>query len=201
MVDLAISTFSTLLSDYLKRTFMLNEDIVHLMSLMNQEKVIPSNKVHVFLTNIERETGGGIKFGQQKSGDYYKTGGPSWQLNLYLMIAAVFNEKQYEESLSVISGVAMFLQSNNSFLIKNTTVNVNIEPVNLSFGELSNLWSICGNMYYPSLLCKLRTLNIDSNEIKHFGQIISRKDVDTDRKNKAPKDYVEKNRDNNETEN
>ncbi|MDR2084107.1 MAG: DUF4255 domain-containing protein [Bacteroidales bacterium] len=194
MINLAVTTFSSLLSDYLKKVFKLNEDIVTIVPLINQEKTIPSNKIHIFLTNIERETGSGIKFGQQKSGNYYKSGGPSWQLNLYLMIAAVFNEKQYEESLTIMSGVTMFLQSNNSFLITNTVTNINVEPVNLSFSELSNLWSICGNMYYPSLLCKLRTLNIDSEEIKHFGRIIKQKDVVADKKNKIPEGYTEKNR-------
>lgn len=181
MIDLTISAFSLLLSDYLKKVFKLNEDIVILTPLINQEKSIVSNKIHVFLTNIERETGSGIKFGQQKSGNYYKAGGPSWQLNLYMMIAAVFNEKQYEESLVLMSAVTMFLQSNNTFLIPNTNASIHVEPVNLSFSELSNLWSICGNMYYPSLLCKLRTLNIDAEEIKHFGKVIRKKDVEVDK--------------------
>lgn len=195
MISLTVSTFSVLLSDYLKKVFKLNEDIVSIMPLANQQNAISSNKVHLFLTNIERETGAGIKFGHQKSGDYYKSGGASWHLNLYLMIAAVFNEKQYEESLSIISAVAFFLQSNNSFKLLNSDIQVSIEPVNLSLNELSNLWSINGNNYYPSILCKVRTLNIDSDEIKHFGQVVRQKDVGVDKKNKIPEGYIEKNRD------
>lgn len=182
MINLAISTFSSLLSDYLKRVFELNEDIVNIMSLANQQNATPSNKVYLFLTNIERETGSGIKFSQQKSGDYYKSGGPSWQLNLYLMIAVVFNEKQYEESLSIISAVALFLQFNNSFKLSKSDLQVSIEPVNLTLSELSNLWSINGNNYYPSILCKLRTINIDGEEIKHFGQVIKQREVDVNKK-------------------
>lgn len=159
MINSAISTFSSLLSDYLKKDFNFDEDIVSVLPLVNQQNAMASNKVHLFLTNIERETGAGIKFGQQKTGDNYKSGSPSWQLNLYLMIAAVFSEKQYEESLRIISAVALFLQSNNSFKLPNSDIQISVEPVNISFSELSNLWSINGNNYYPSILCKLRTLN------------------------------------------
>lgn len=179
MITHTVSTFSSLLSDYLKRVFKLDEEIVRIAPVMNSDKSTPDNKVHLFLTNIERETAGGIRFGQQTAGDYHKTGSPSWQLNLYLMIAAVFNEKQYEESLSIMSGTVMFLQSNHSFILPDSNITINVEPVNLSFNELSNLWSICGNAYYPSLLCKLRTLSIDSEEMKHFGRIISETDIET----------------------
>ncbi|MDR0368504.1 MAG: DUF4255 domain-containing protein [Bacteroidales bacterium] len=182
MIHLTVATFSELLSNHLKIVFKLNEDIVQVAPLASQDKNVPSNKIHVFLTNIERETGGGIQFGQQTSGKLVRSGGISWQLNLYLMIAAVFNEKQYGESLSLMSGVALFLQSHNVFSVKNTSQNVCVEPVNLSFSELSNLWSIFGSMYYPSILCKIRVLDIDSREIKHFAQTIRQKDVDASEK-------------------
>jgi hypothetical protein len=49
---------------------------------------------------------------------------------------------------------------------------VALEPVNLSFGELSNLWAIHGNRYYPSLLCKIRNVAMDAKEIKQVGTIV-----------------------------
>ncbi len=169
MLSLSINTFCSLLNDYLKRSFRLNENIVSLQPLYETNKTQPTNKIHLFLTNIERETGGGLKFNQQAiSESHYKRGNPSWQLNLYILLAAVFSEKQYEESLQLLSGALFFLQNNNQFTLPQTNTTLAIEPINLSFHELSNLWGICGGAYYPSILLKIRTLNINSNEIKQI---------------------------------
>lgn len=174
MLSLSITMFSSLLADHLKRAFKLDESIVSLQPLTEQNKAQPSNKIHLFLVNVERETSGGISFNQQAlPGGYYKSGAPSWQLNLYIMLAAVFQEKQYEEALRLLSGTLSFLQSNNQFPLPGSPVKLAVEPVNMSFNELSNLWSICGGTYYPSIVCKIRTLNIDEAEIKRMGRIVS----------------------------
>ena len=178
MVASALTNFSSLLSDYLKMAFKLNEDIVSLRPLSGNTEKSPDNKVHIFLTNVERETSAGISFNRKNipGGNFGKTS-PAWQLNLYILIACVFGEKQYEESLYFLSAITSFLQSNNSFPVPQTDGGICIDPVNLSFSELSNLWSIHGNQYYPSVLCRLRTVIIDENEIKHIGRVISEKDV------------------------
>ena len=178
MISLALTTLSSLLSDYLKRSFRLNEDIVSLQPPVSAEKSLPDNKIHLFPINIERETGAGIKFNQRTvSNEYYQKGAPSLFLNLYTVIAATFNEKQYEESLLLMSGVASFLQSNNLFLLPQTDTQISIEIENLSLTELSNIWSINGNRQYPAFICKLRNIIIDGNEIKHIGKLINQKEV------------------------
>jgi hypothetical protein len=53
-----------------------------------------------------------------------------------------------------------------------------IEPVNLSFHELSNLWGIFGGIYYPSVLCRIRTLTVDEQEITDLSGIIMGKEED-----------------------
>ncbi len=174
MLSLSIITFSSLLEDYLRRVFKLDENIVSLQPLSESVKNQPPNKIHLFVVNIERETAGGIRFGRQAvSGNYTGSGSPAWQLNLYVVLAAVFSHKQYEESLRLFSGVLSFLQSNDHFTLPDSGIGLAVEPVNLSIQELSNMWSICGGAYYPSVVCKIRTLNIDTGEIKRMERNIS----------------------------
>lgn len=176
MIAKTLQTLSALLDDYLKRAFRLTEGVVSLQPVSSDKST--DNKVHLFLVNIERETAGGVNHSKQAvSGERYRKGLPVWQLNLYVMLAAAFNEKQYGEGLQLLSGVAAFLQANNSFALPEANVNIFAEPVNIQFYELSNLWSILGSQYYPSLLCKLRNIVIDADEIKRTGTIITAKET------------------------
>lgn len=180
MISKTLSAISSFSSDYLRRMFSLDKDIVCLQPLVNLSQSLPDNKIHLLLVNIERETSRGIQFNKKTISDSHtQKKAPSWTLNLYILFAAVFSEKQYEESLQLLSGLFIFLQSNNIFTIPQTNVTLNIEPVNLSFNELSNLWSINGSNYFPSVLCKVRLLDIDSDEIKQLQRVISQKEVNT----------------------
>ena len=179
MISVTLSTFASLLSEHLKLSFNLNESIVCVQSLQEANKTT-TNKIHIFLVNIERETSGGLKFNQQAiSNTHYKKSLPAWQLNLYVVLAAAFSEKQYEESLQLISEMLLFLQSNNQFTLPQTNISLTTEPVNLSIQELSNLWSIFGGTYYPSILCKIRMLNINSNDIKQLTPAVSQHEPKT----------------------
>ncbi|GAB6122665.1 Pvc16 family protein [Dysgonomonas termitidis] len=180
MIARTLSALSFFSSDYLRRTFNVDEDIVCLQPLFNLSRSSPDNKIHLSLVNVERETAGGIQFNKTSiSGSYAQKGAPSWMLNLYIMFAAVFSEKQYEESLQLLSALFAFLQTNSKFTIPQSNITFNMEPVNLSFNELSNLWSINGSNYFPSVLCKVRVLDIDSEEIKQLQRVVSQKEVNT----------------------
>lgn len=48
-----------------------------------------------------------------------------------------------------------------------------LEPITISMQELSNIWSILGGHYYPSILCKARIISFDGTEIKDIKQRIS----------------------------
>lgn len=178
MMYTILSHLSLLLSDFLKRTFTLNDDIICIQPLVNNGQANVLNKIYLTLVNVERETGHGIQFSQNNiSNSHSQRGAPSWKINFYVLFSAVFSEKQYEESIQILSAVLTYLQSNNTITLPQSSGSFAIEPVNLSFNELSNLWSILGGNYYPSVLCKIRTLNIDSGEIKQLQKVISQKDV------------------------
>jgi hypothetical protein len=179
MLSKALTALATQMDNYLKRAFRLNEEIVSLQPPTSASQSSPGNRLHLFLANIERETAGGITFNRQTiSGEHFQSAMPAWQLNVYVMLAAVFSEKQYSEGLQLLSVAAAFLQTNNQFTLPATDTQVYVEPVNLSFSELSNLWGIYGNQYYPSLLCKLRNVIIDANEIKQIGTVVKSQNYD-----------------------
>ncbi len=169
MIYSTLAKFTDSLSNHLKLSFQLQDDIVLLSSLDNHESKSASNKIIVSLVNVERETSGGIRFNYQNiNTNQYKKGYPPWQLNLYVLVAAIFADKQYIEGLQLLSGILEYLQSNTIIGEKDLHTSLTLEPVNLSFNELSNLWSICGSTYHPSILCKIRIINVDIHQISRI---------------------------------
>ena len=61
-------------------------------------------------------------------------------------------------------------------------ISFSLEVVNLSMHELSNLWSISGENYYPSVVCKIRLLQVDAGEIIDLSHIISSPQQNTELK-------------------
>lgn len=167
-----------MLENHLKLSLLINEEVVIMSSLNSATISTPPNKMIISLVNVERETAGGINFKYQNvSEGHSKKNLPPWQLNLYVLFSAVFAEKQYEESLQVLFATLHFLQKNKNYTIPETNIQLAIEPVNLSFNELSNFWSILGGAYFPSILCKIRTIHIDTNEIAGLSKPIMSKDT------------------------
>lgn len=178
MIYSVLSTFSKGLSDYLCLSYKLVDEVVVLGVPGGENKNFSTNKIIVSLVNIERETASGIQFNYKNvSEKQFKKTLPVWQLNLYVLIAAVFMEKQYEEGLRLLSGAMLYIQGNSTFTLPETGVMLAVEPVNLSFSELSNLWSVCGGTYCPSVLCKIRVLNMDTDNIKQITRAIEKNDV------------------------
>lgn len=127
-----------------------------------------TDKILLSITNIERETAMGINNRFNKGQDMsVQRASPPWHLNIYLMVAAVFSPKRYMESVQILSDTISFLQQNSNLSLPGIS-NVTIEPVSTSPQELSNIWSILGGHYYPSILCKIRMITFDGSEIKEI---------------------------------
>ncbi len=173
-----LNTLQKMLSAHLKLSLGLNDEVALLNPLNNAVVSTPPNKLIISLVNMERETAAGMNFKSSTvSEGQYNKNLPVWQFNLYILFSAVFSEKQYEESLQVFSETLYFLQKNKNYTIQETNSPLAIEPVNISFNELSNLWSICGGNYFPSVLCKIRVINIDSTEISRLSKPIMSKET------------------------
>ena len=97
---------------------------------------------------------------------------PPWYLNIYIMVAAVFSSKRYLESIQILLDSISFLQQNSILKLPDQGT-IMLEPITISMQELSNIWSILGGHYYPSILCKARIISFDGTEIKDIKQRIS----------------------------
>lgn len=179
MIFEALQLLSSQLNDYLKVRFRLTEDIVHISPIKDPAKSFP-NRVGITLVGMERETAGGVSFQRRTVSDSSSAqSAPAWQINLNVLISVIFQEKQYEESLRLFSAVVAFIQKNNMVRAASEGLAFSLEVVNLTMHELSNLWSICGENYYPSVVCRIRILEVDAGEIVDLSYLISKPESDT----------------------
>jgi len=161
MIFEVLYKISSLLNEKLRINFKLNRNIV---SVQQPENLINEGAVSVFLVNLERDTSTGISFGNKSlAGKYTSKYRPVWEINLYVIIASVFPKKQYSDSLKIITEILRIIQENHILSFEHKGLKYSVEPVNVSFQELSNIWSVAGGNYYPSILCKIKTIKIDSN--------------------------------------
>lgn len=177
MIYNTLQTLTSNLSSHLRLRFGLNESIVVAGSPGKDTASGGAGNLYVTLLNVERETAAGIRFGRNHSaGEGYAHSAPAWQLNLYLMFSAIFPDKQYEEGLKVISAAVGFLQGSSRHGMP-VGGGFCIEPVNTSFGELSNIWGMFGRSYHPSIICKVRVLDIDSDTVTAVSPAVLRKET------------------------
>lgn len=101
MIRRILTYYAASLDEYLHHKFPQPEGMAEVGFIGSSVGEKPC-KLIVSLVNIERETAGGISAGiNRNSSDYMRTFAPLL-LNLDLMLAAVYDEKRYAESLSVL---------------------------------------------------------------------------------------------------
>lgn len=177
MIHTLLHTLAEKMNEYLAGYYNRPEIIAEAGMINAEPDEEQSDKIILSLLNISRETAMGIT-------NNYRSGSPvdlsrqspPWHLNIDIMIAAVFAPKNYGESLKLLSDCLSFMQQTGSLVLPEG-VKVTLEPVNLSTQELSNVWSILGGHYYPSLLCRARMLTFDGSEIKRSERRITQQNV------------------------
>lgn len=172
MINLITTKLTSLLNEYLNAFYDLPEEMVE-AGIPDASTEEAPNKIRVTLFNVEQESTlrNGNTYHSLPSGNFSRSA-PPWYLNLYFIVAAVFTAERYSEALKAISKAIAFLQSNTSLVLENGQT-VSIEPVTFNIQELTNLWSILGGKYCPSMIIKIRMVSIDSNEIQHTARKIS----------------------------
>ena len=98
-------------------------------------------------------------------------------LNMHIMMAAVYEDKRYAEALSVLSDALTFIQSLPRFEVGNESYTLELVP--MSTTDLHNIWTTMGGQYYPSFICKVRGLTVDSAEIMSGSSMAGTTDVKT----------------------
>ncbi len=176
MVYHTLASFAEGLSEHLSRVFALRDEMVQLAA-PDVKNATPPNKLLVMLAGVERETAGGISFANYPAGERFAKSAPPWQVNIYMLVAAFFAEKQYGEGLRALSEALRYIQNNPLLTVPTVKETLTVEAVNLSFSELSNLWGIFGGSYRPSILCKVRVLQLSGGEMRRTATPITQKET------------------------
>lgn len=175
MIKKILTYYTARLDEYLVRLHYQPEGVAEIGSIGNSTDERPC-KIIISLLSIERETAGGISAPVQRTAEGgYTRQMPPLLLNLNLMLAAVYDEKRYAESLSVLSDTLKFIQAVPKFEVDG--MNYTIEITTLSPQDLNNVWTTLGGRYYPSVMCKLRRLVIDTEVITGSGSTVVQPDV------------------------
>ena len=176
MIRKILTYYAERLDEYLGRFHRRPEGLATVGLIGNATEESP-NKMVVSLLNVERETAGGISAPVQRTPEGYVRTQPPLLLNLNVMLAAVFDERQYAESLSVLSDTLRFIQSVPKFEVEG--VDYTIEIVSVTTQDLNNVWTLLGGQYYPSVVCKIRRLTIDEEQIAASGKTAKGTEVTT----------------------
>lgn len=165
MIREILDTLKNRLEEYLNAYFNSPEGYVQIGGIPVGSDNAP-NKLSLSVVNLERETAMGIgsAYRMDKSQEFVERL-PAWYLNMDVLFASVFDEKRYAEGLDILSKVIYFLQQ-YSVLDLPDGKHYTIELVTLNMQELTNLWSMSGGRYYPSVLCKIRMLTFENDAIQ-----------------------------------
>lgn len=177
MIHTLLNTLADRMNEFLLSYYSRAEVMVEVGVIEPTSDEESSDKIILSVLNIQRETSMGI------SNPYLKTDSTRlnkksspWFLNIDFVTAAVFAPKGYAESLKVLSDCISFLQQNSTILLPEGQ-KITLEPMTLGIQELSNVWSILGGHYYPSVVCKARMLAFDGTEIKQITRRITKPDI------------------------
>lgn len=157
MIHEVVPLIASELRDYLVSKFDASGDVVKMSTLANQDgstALKEENVVVVTLVNVERDGSNMLAGGSGK-------GNMPVYVNLYVMFSTYFTD--YVESLKFLSGVIGYFQANPNYLHMGNSLK--IELFNIDFRELSNLWMAVGGKYLPSVVYRIRTLDMDEDLI------------------------------------
>lgn len=176
MIGDVLSFISDKLNEYLGSFYDLPETLVALGTPGTDEPEERMNRMLVSLLNVEREGAAGFSAGYSKdnSGHVGKRS-PAWHVNLYMVIAAVYEDKRYNDGLQMLSLAVQFLQGESGFILPGGQ-KFTLELVSLNIQELTNVWSILGGKYYPSVVCKVRMLTFNSTEMRGVTSSVKKPD-------------------------
>lgn len=165
MISDVLSVVTEKLNEFLNSYYDLPETLAVLGTPGGEEAEDGMNRILVSLLNVEREGAAGFAggYGAAESGHVGKRA-PAWHVNLCFVVSAVFEDKRYHDGLTMLSAAVNFLQGQSVFMVGGRKFT--IELMALSIQELTNVWSILGGRYHPSVVCKIRMLTFDNNEAR-----------------------------------
>ena len=173
MIKRILSCYAELLGEYLARTHHQPEGMA-MVGLVGSSGEPSPNKMVISLVNLEKEGSGDMSYLNQGRYNPAKKGAPL-MMNLYIILSAVYESKRYAESLSVLSDTLAFIQSRPKF--STGKENCTVEVVPMSTTDLHNIWTTMGGQYYPSVICKVRSVLVDTSTIVSGSGVAVKPDV------------------------
>ncbi len=174
MINEALQFIAQALNQALKNSFNADDDLVVANNVIQTDGSIPpvnQNKIVLSLVNIEKETNKQYNhYNRALEGGIYSSGSPSEFYNLDILLSANFDD--YSESLKTLSVVIAYFQGHTSLTAADLSTipqgikKVDLEIERLVFHQMHNLWTAMGAKYQPSVLYKVRLLNIQSGQIR-----------------------------------
>jgi hypothetical protein len=184
MIYEALTCLTEELNDFFKLKLSIAEEKVILSGLVNADGTVAipgENKIVITLVNLEKETLQKLPSKALSTNSFGNQNAPL-QINIYVLFSAYFSSNNYGESLRFISFIMAYFQGKNVFT-KSDTPNMDpkmeklsIEIVDVSMDGLSNLWSLLGAKYMPSVLYKIRMLHFDESVVTEFRPGVSKID-------------------------
>jgi hypothetical protein len=177
MIHAAIRCLAGELNEFFCRTLDTAEELVVVSNLLGADGAVApdvSNKIVLFLTAIERDTV--TQRAPDLAGRTFAGGGPLF-LNIYLMAAANFTGRNYQDALRLISLLIGFLHHkpvfdrNNCPAMESSIERLIFDIENTPPPVMSNIWGVLGGRYLPSILYRVRVVAIDNANIigRHIG--------------------------------
>ncbi len=172
MINASLQFLASQLNQYLRIKNPIQEDMAVVSKLMEndgRESEHATNKLVLFLANVEKDSMVQTHSKPEFDGARNVVHSKPIFLNLHVVLAANFKSQHYEESLKYLSKAVGFFQDHSVFDHSTSPdLTPGIEKIvldieNLNLQELSNLWSLMGCKYLPSVMYKVRTLALGSN--------------------------------------
>lgn len=173
MIKRVLTYYAERLEEFLASSHCQPEGLVTVGVIGTAAEETP-NKMVISLINLEKEASGDAIY-IQRSGKQYVGKAAPLLLNIHIIMAAVYEGRRYTESLSVLSDTLAFLQGRPRFDVDRCSYT--IEVISTSTTDLHNIWTTMGGQYYPSVICKVRGLTVDSSAIVSSGSVAGQTEV------------------------
>jgi hypothetical protein len=176
MISKALQFTCDVMGQFLKHRLGLDENKVLLNNLIEGNGSLPQenqNKIIVSLINIEKETARPFYNRNQKLPDNnFSDTNLSERYNLDILISSNF--ENYNETLKFLDEVLLFFQINNSFdsssysNLPDGIPKLEFEIEKITYHQMQSLWTAMGAKYQPSVIYKMRLINVQANEADRF---------------------------------
>ncbi|MBB5636863.1 hypothetical protein HDF26_001689 [Pedobacter cryoconitis] len=180
MIYACLNCLAEEMNIFFKSKLKIDDDRAIISGIVNQNGSIAvqgENKVLITLINIIRDTN--LKReGLTGAGLNINTAKPIC-IQLHLMISCYFSDTNYVEALRFLSFAIGFLQEKNVFDHTNTPgMDKDLEKLifemeSVEPDKLSNIWSVLGAKYMPSVLYKVRMIVYNANKVSEYRPVVT----------------------------